>query len=139
MKRFFSIGVLLQSIAAVMAVGSLIFCGLGARQAFERRQTDERVLHIVGVSRDLFTVLQEIRLERGTLNNSLALTTVVPATGSAGFRARRDAGDQAFDEALAGLANDPSPETRAMLPDIAQRRQVFDAVRDEVEAAVKRP
>jgi signal transduction histidine kinase/FixJ family two-component response regulator len=139
MKRLFSISVLLQSIAVLMAIASFVVCWTGVERAIARRETAERVLRIVGVSRDLFSVLQEIRLERGVLNDTLASSQVVPPSGSARFKARRDAADRLLESALAKLAQDPTPTTQQALGDIRARRVAFNQTRDEVLAAVKRP
>jgi signal transduction histidine kinase/FixJ family two-component response regulator len=139
MKRLNSIRVLLQSIAGLMAAASFVVCGAVVQKAMVRRDTAERVLQIVGVSRDLFAVMQEIRFERGVVNNTLASPRVARANGSSAFRAQRDTADRLLDSALAKLAMDRAPETRRALAEIAARRVVFNRTRDEALAALERP
>ena len=139
MKRLTSISVLLQTVMALMAVMSVALCVTGVQRAIARRHTAERVLHIVDVSRDLFTALEEIRLERGTLSNALAMPKVTALQGSARWRERRAECERRFGRAMAKLRDDPSPQTQAALRDIAARRQVFQATLDQVQAALKAP
>jgi signal transduction histidine kinase/CheY-like chemotaxis protein len=139
MKRLTSISVLLQTIMAAMAIMAVVICFSGVQRAIARRQTAERVLHIVDVSRDLFTALEEIRLERGSLSNALAKPTVVPPQGYPAWRTRRAECERRFDRAMAKLSGDPSPETQAALRDIAARRLAFQATLDQVLAALRLP
>jgi signal transduction histidine kinase/ActR/RegA family two-component response regulator len=139
MKRLLSISVLLQTIMALVAVISVAICVFGVQKSLARRQTAQRVLYIVDVSRDLITSLQEIRLERGSLRNALDMPKVESPQGSANFWARRAECQRLFNRAMAKLAEDPSPETQAAVRNIAARRAAFMATLDEVLAALKRP
>jgi signal transduction histidine kinase/ActR/RegA family two-component response regulator len=139
MKRLLSISVLLQTLTAVVAVALVVVCGLGVQKAFERRQTAERVLNIIGASRDFYTAMQTVRLERGGLNNALALPDAAPAgmfptflTGNAGAQRR-------IDDALAKLADDPSPDFRTAAAAVRARRGAYQAAFDEAMAAARLP
>jgi signal transduction histidine kinase/ActR/RegA family two-component response regulator len=138
MKRLFSISASLQSITAVMAIALVVICSVAVQRAFERRQTAERVLVNVGVSRDLFAGLQEIRLERG-IQSALAAPQVMAPTASAALDARRADAERHFQSALDRLAQDPSPATRAEAADIGARFRAFETVRDQAMAAARLP
>src|SRR5580698_6735129 len=139
MNRLFSISVIFQAITAVMAVTLVAVCGVSAQHAFERRQTDERVLRIVDVSRDLFTAMQEIRLERGGLDGALASTVIYPPRLTPAMAAQRAQTERSLDSALAKLANDPSPETQLELGQIRAQRRIYEAAEAEVTAELRRP
>ena len=139
MQRLSSISWLMHSIAALVAVSAVAFCGVGLQNALEHRRTADRVLHIVGVSRDLFRVLRDARIERGGLVTAMASPTVVPPNGAPEFRARFANTQKVFDSVLATLAQDPAPDVRAALKEIAARRAVYRAVREQAVAAVHMP
>jgi signal transduction histidine kinase/AmiR/NasT family two-component response regulator len=139
MKGLFSISWLMRCIVAVAAVGAVSVCGLGLQKALDHRRTAERVLYIVDVSRDLFRVLQDVRVERGGLANALTSPAVIPPTGSPGFRARFAQSEQVYAAAMAKLAADASPQTRAEVREIEARHAAFLAVRADAIAAVHRP
>jgi signal transduction histidine kinase/ActR/RegA family two-component response regulator len=139
MKRLLSISVLLRSITAVMVVAVLGLCGLGVVKAFQRRDTAERVLVSVGISRDLYSALQEVRLERGGFNTALERQDEVSPQILTLYHHRKADSERLLDSALARLARDPSPETQSALAVIAQRRQAFEQVRDQVVAAMALP
>ena len=139
MKRLFSISWLMHSIAAVAALASLAMCGLGLQKALDHRRTAERVLQIVDVSRDLFRVLQDVRVERGALANAITSPAVIPPSGSPGFRARFAQSEKVYAGVLAKLDQDASPATRADVRAIRARRAAWLAVRGEAIAAVHRP
>ena len=68
-----------------MAVTLVAVCGVGAERAVQRRETAERELQTVSISRDLFNAMQEIRLERGGLDGALATPAPLsPATLASG-------------------------------------------------------
>ena len=139
MNRLFSISVIFQSITAVMAVILVAVCGLGAQAAFERRQTDERLLRIVDVSRDLFGAMQEIRLERGGLDGALASAVVYPPQLTPAMAAARAQTNRSLDAVFAKLASDPSPETRSQLAQIRAQRAIYDALHAKTTAELRLP
>ena len=106
MKRLFSISWLMHSIAAVAALASVAVCGLGLQKALDHRRTAERVLQIESVSRDLFSVLQDVRIERGGLGNAISSPAVIPPAGSPGFRARFAQSEKVYAAVLAKLDQD---------------------------------
>jgi signal transduction histidine kinase/AmiR/NasT family two-component response regulator len=139
MKRLFSISWLMHSIAALVAITAVALSAFGLQKALTHRHTAERVLYIVGVSRDFFEVLQDVRIERGGLINALASPQVQPPAGSPGFRARFARTQKTFDAVLAVLEHDPEPDVRAAVTQIRARRAAYVAVRNEAMAAVHRP
>ena len=136
MKRLFSISWLMHSIAAVAAVASIAVCGVGLQKALEHRRTADRVLQIESVSRDLFRVLQDVRIERGGLADAISSPAVIPPAGNPGFRARFAQSEKVYADVLAKLDRDASPQTRAELRDIRAAHLAFLAVRSQAIAAV---
>ena len=103
----------MHSIAAVVALATVAVCGLGLQRALDHRRTAERVQQIVGVSRDFFRVLQDVRIERGGLANALTSPVVIPPAGVPGFRARFAQSEKVYAAVLGMLDQDASPATRA--------------------------
>ena len=136
MNRLFSISALFQSITALMAVTLVLTCGMSAERAFQRRQTDEQVLNIVDMSRDLFNAMQETRSQRGGLELLLASPEVLPRETPV-WAAVRERQSQAVDSALAKLAT--QPRLAADAARIAAARKPYLAAQAEVMAALKRP
>ncbi|HEY3800034.1 MAG TPA: histidine kinase dimerization/phospho-acceptor domain-containing protein [Caulobacteraceae bacterium] len=117
----------------------IAICALGAEHAYERRQTAERVQHMVRVSRDLFTALQEVRLLRGGINAGLQMPNPVTAPISRASQQRDLASQQALADAMTLMSGDPSPSARQAVADIRARDRDFLATRDQAMAAMKLP
>jgi signal transduction histidine kinase/AmiR/NasT family two-component response regulator len=140
MNRLFSISLMLQGIATIMAVTLVIMCGASAKGAFDHRQTDEKALRVIDASRHLFNAMQEIRLERGGLNGALVTPTSFPEASFQSVLAARAQSNRDLDTALAELAaTDPSPETRGQLAEIRARRADYVTVQAQVMSALRRP
>jgi len=129
----------MHSIATVAVLASVTMCGLGLQKALDHRRTAERVLEIVGVSRDFFRVLQDVRIERGGLSNAITSPVVYPPSGAPGFRARLAQSEKIYTAVMAKLDQDPSLATPAEVSEIRARHAAYVAVRAEGVAAVHRP
>src|SRR4051812_7172107 len=94
MKRYFTIGVLPQTMTGLLTlaiVATLSMQALDARRAHERAHRDST---LIDISHDLFTATFNIRLERGAVNGALITpTSIEPGTNNelTTFRARSDA------------------------------------------------
>ncbi len=139
MKRFVSISWLMHTIAALVAVSVVAASALGLQQALAHRRMAERVLRDVSVSRGLFTVLQNARMERGGLANALASPLAQPPVGVPSFRAQHAQAARVFDATLDQLARDRSPDTMVAVREIRARRADYEALRDQAIAAAHRP
>jgi signal transduction histidine kinase len=138
-NRLFSISVIFQSITALMAVTLVWICGANALHAFQRRQTDEQVLRVAGVSRDLFAAMQEIRLERGGLDLMLASPQLLPAKDPPALAIARARANLSLDAALGELAGEPSPDLHDRVAQIRAQRTIYDQTQAAVMAALRRP
>jgi PAS domain S-box-containing protein len=139
MKRFRSISTLLQAITGLMAVSLVATFAVSAQHAFERRQVAERVFAIAGISRDLFTALQLLRVERGTVNTALEtrLTADRRTRGEVATLRRQSA--DTLDSALAKLEAAGLSETPSAEAAIRSRRDTLATLRDQADAALEQP
>ena len=100
MKKFLSLGVILQAITGVMVAALIVACVVSAGRAYERREAARHVLFATEVSRGLFDAMQSLRLERGAVGLALVRPDVSdqPQIILAQFR---DPAEKALDEAFA--------------------------------------
>jgi len=139
MNRLFSISVIFRSITAIMAVTLVAVCGVGAERAVQRRETAERELQTVSISRDLFNAMQEIRLERGGLDGALATPAPMSPATLASVLVARAQSNRSLDRALAKLAEDPSAQAQGELASVRALRSRYQAAQAEVMAALRLP
>jgi signal transduction histidine kinase/CheY-like chemotaxis protein len=139
MNRLLSIRVLLQVITGLMVLGLIAVCGLSAVHAFERRQAAARIVHVTGVSRDLFDAMQGLRLERGLMAGALATPEAHPLDTPAPVKAMRDHSAAALASALAKLSPTDIAAAKALLREVETRREVFLQARKDVDVALKSP
>ena len=139
MKRLMSISFLLLATTGLMAVILVVSFAVSAHHAFERRQSAQQVVATVGISRDLFTALQNVRVERGTVNTALATATPADAEALHDIEAVRGKSGKALDSALARLNGDTDDGAAHGVWEINQARDRFIQVRREVDAALPLP
>jgi signal transduction histidine kinase/ActR/RegA family two-component response regulator len=145
MKRLLSLGVILQAITGVMVIALIAACAISASQAYQRREAARGVLFATDISRDLFTAMQGLRLERGAVGMALAR----PATFTDApkrLAVFRQPSDAALTRALARLADRPAGDREAYGAGVADQIAHIRALRAEVlslrglvEAALARP
>jgi signal transduction histidine kinase/FixJ family two-component response regulator len=104
MKRLLSLGVILQAITGLMVVALIAAGAVSAGQAYQRREAARRVLFATDISRDLFTAMQGLRLERGAVAVALTRPTVLSDVAQRLAALRAD-GDPALDRALDTLSD----------------------------------
>ncbi len=71
MKRFTTISNLLQLITGVMAAVLVFTFAVSAERAWERWNVSLEARAVSAASRDLFMGMQNLRVERGTVNTAL--------------------------------------------------------------------
>jgi hypothetical protein len=76
-KRYLSISMLLQAVTVLMTLVLVSICAVYAMGALESREEARRVPILVDVSSDLFTAIQNFRLERGNVNTALRTSTAI--------------------------------------------------------------
>jgi PAS domain S-box-containing protein len=139
MKRFLSISTLLQAITGLMAVSLVATFAVSAQHAFERRQVAERVFVIADISRDLFTALQLIRVERGTVNTALETRQPVDQRTRGEVATLRSRSAVALDAALAKLDSAGLADAQSAAAEIRSRRDTLASVREQADAALDQP
>jgi PAS domain S-box-containing protein len=137
MKKLLSISVLLQAITGLMVVTLVAMFALSAEQAFERRQVAKRVFTVADLSRDMFRAMQQIRVERGTVNTALETPEIIDPDTQADIAALRDKSGKALDSALAKLDAAALDRTAPWLNEIRQRRAVLIQLREQADAALR--
>ena len=145
MKRFLSLSLLLQAITGLMAIALVAACAVSAGQAYQRREAAQRVLFITGVSRDLFTAMQNLRLERAGVGFALwsPEATSDPTGKLAAVRGRADGAlDRAIDRLTRGStaadAADAQATVRALARIAVLKAQVAD-LRRAADAVIPLP
>jgi len=139
MRRWLSIGVLLQAITGVMVIVLVTSLALTARHAFEHKMEARHTLLVTGGSRDLYAAMQSLRVERGGVMGALAGNKDV-SEGQWRWLARtRRASDRALDSALNTLGPIASLDDRRALYDIRAKRQALVIMRRRVDAALSAP
>ncbi len=133
MARTISINALLNALIGLLAVGLITAMTVAAYDAWERQRTADRVNAIAGVINPLFIALQNLRVERGTVNTALATAAPVDAGTRSDITAARNAAGPALAQAQARLGAVALP-AKAQLTDalvgaekeVAARRQAAD-------------
>ncbi|MEJ0072111.1 MAG: methyl-accepting chemotaxis protein [Pseudomonadota bacterium] len=104
MTQTISINALLKSLIGLLAAGLIAAFALSAYDAWRVQRTADRVYAIVGAINPLFLALQNLRVERGTVNTALATPQPVDAGTQADVAAVRQVAGPAIERALARMA-----------------------------------
>ena len=143
MNRPFSISTLLQAITGLVVAVLAGLCVVSAVKAYRHQEAAQRVLFATDVSRDLFTAMQSLRLERATTLHEIELRDLTTTDARNRARARRAQVDEALDRALAKLAGDgpqiADGDARAALNAVSARHAEFISTRIAVNEALQRP
>ena len=115
MKRFLSLGLILQAVTGLMVIALIAACGVSAGQAYQRREAAQRVVFATEVSRNLFDAMQGLRLERGAVGVALSAQTQMP-DAAARLDPFRKPSDLALSKALDDLS---SRQAQALIPNRA--------------------
>jgi signal transduction histidine kinase len=139
MTNRLSIGVLLQAVTGLMAVALVAGFATVAGVAYERKQTAERVHVTADVSRDLFLAMQNLMVERGTVNTALAMPQIIDAVTTDTVAALRGQSEQALNSALAKLAKAQLVGTAPSIAAIRANHERLAERRRQADAAVLQP
>ena len=139
MKRIASISVLLLATTGVMAIVLVASFALSARHALQRQQAAEQAQAIVGISRNLFTAMQSLRVERGTINTGLATSEPIDARTQGEIAALRATSDRALRAAMAEQAARPNLNVQGAVHEVQRRRSAFLATRQLADAQLHAP
>ncbi len=133
-----SVGALLKSVIGILGAVVIVMLAQNAWEAFARYRTANRGAAVVDISRNLFTALHNLRVDRSTtfrdVNGDRTLTGLAKQTQDV-----RTAEMAALTPALAALEALDFPQKQAMLPGILQSAKKFAAMHAETAAAVTQP
>ena len=90
MNRSWSISTLLQAITCLVVAVLAGLCAVSAVNAYWRHEAAQRVLFATDVSRDLFTAMQHLRVERATTLAEIELPDQMTTDAANRSQARRD-------------------------------------------------
>jgi len=142
MNRLFSISTLLQAATGLVVAVLAGLCAVSAVKAYRGHEAAQRVVFATDVSRDLFTAMQTVRLERAKTLGEIERDDL-SSQAAQDARVRRDRADAALDRALAKLAHGSTlggdPRAQAALSAARARRAEFIAVRSAVDETLGRP
>src|SRR6185295_9000333 len=97
MARTISIHVLLTALIGTIAGALVVVFALSAHQAWQEQRTADRVTTITEAITPLFIALQNLRVERGTVNTALATPAAVDPGTRADVAALRAASGPALE------------------------------------------
>jgi signal transduction histidine kinase len=139
MTKRLSISLLLQAVTGLMAIALVGGFAIVAGVAYERWQTAERVLVAADVSRDLFMAMQNLMVERGTVNTALAIPQPIDAVTAGTVTALRGQSERALNSALAKLTRANLVGTGPAIAAIRASHDRFTELRRQADAAVLQP
>jgi signal transduction histidine kinase len=139
MTKRLSISVLLQAVTGLMAVALVAGFGIVAAVAWERWQTAERVTLAADVSRDLFMAMQNLMVERGTLNTALVVPQPIDKVTADTVAALRGQSERALTAALEKLAKAHLVGAAPAIARIAASHDRVAELRREADAAATLP
>ncbi|MBV8165895.1 MAG: HAMP domain-containing protein [Alphaproteobacteria bacterium] len=134
MTRTMSINLVLKSLIGLMATGLVVVFALSAYDAWREQRTADRVQSIAETINPLFIAMQNLRVERGTVNTALATASPVDAGTLADIAAVRGAAGPALERALKRVETIALPDkarlTGALIDAdraVVERRRAADA------------
>ncbi|HWG81302.1 MAG TPA: HAMP domain-containing methyl-accepting chemotaxis protein [Stellaceae bacterium] len=139
MNRFASISNLLQMITGIMAAVLVFTFAIAAGRDWERWNAALEARAVSGVSGDLFTALQNIRVERGTVNTALTAAEAASAETQADIAALRHKSEGALQSALARLDKLQLGEELTRVSDLQSKRSTLAKLRQEADTAMRLP
>jgi len=130
---------LLQAVTVLLTAVLVTICAVYAMNALEKREQARRVPILVNISSDLFTAIQNFRLERGNVNTALRVSTAVDADSQSQIAKLRVGSAKALDTALTKLralnVDDAGPAIEA----IGESRNALVQRRQEIDDALQQP
>ena len=139
MTKLLSLSMRLQAITFLMVALVLATMAVSAASTFERLQAARQALAIVDISQDMFEAMQDVRVERGTVNTALATPTPVSPRTWDDIKALRLRSGAALDAALAKLAVAGPVASADDVQGIHTRLATFLDMRRRADAALHLP
>ena len=139
MTKRLSISVLLQAVTGLMAIALVASFAIIAGVAYDHRQTAERVLVTADVSRDLFMAMQNLMVERGTMNTALVIPPPIDKVTADTVAALRGLSEGALNAALIRLTDAHLVGTESAIAAIRANHDHFAELRRQADAAAQLP
>jgi signal transduction histidine kinase len=139
MKRHFSISLLLPTVTGFLTLVLVAIFAIYGVQALESRERARRVPLVVDISTDLFAALQNLRIERGTVNGALATPAIADPTMRNEIAELRVRSAVALDSALAKLNALTVDGIKPAIEGIRESRIALGKRRQETDAALLKP
>ncbi len=137
MTRTMSINLVLKSLIGVIAAGLVVVFALSAYEAWQEQRTADRVQAIAEAINPLFIALQNLRVERGTVNTALATPALVDAGTQADIAALRKASGPAVERALKQVETIALHDKAQLTGALADAARAVDERRRAADAALQ--
>ena len=138
-KRHLSISMLLQTVTVLLTLVLVTICAVYAMNALESREQARRVPILVDISSDLFTAIQNFRLERGDVNTALRISTAIDADSQSQIAKMRVGSAKALDTALTKLRDLNVDDAGPAIETIGKSRDALAQQRQQVDASLQQP
>ena len=138
-KPSLSISVLLQAVTALMTLMLVGIFAIYATRALERREQAGRVPSIVDVSYDLFAAVQALRIERGSVNAALAVTSLIDPDLKTEIITSRVQSEQSLDSAFVKLLGISARATAPAIEELRESHIAVAELRRKIDAALQQP
>lgn len=138
-RKLVSIKILLLVVTGLMTLALVGVFATAAERAFMDRAAAQHVHQVVSISRNLFLAMQDIRVERGTVNTSIETAAPIDRETQQEITRLRLRSSTALDAALAQIAAIGIPLSDPGLAQILDARGTFDRIRINVDAALRQP
>jgi hypothetical protein len=139
MKRFLTISVLLRAVTGLMTLALVaVFAGYALR-ALESQEQARRVPLIVDISNDLFAAIQNIRVERSAIHDSLVTPEVIDIDMQKEIGDTRARSAKALDSALAKMDAIALTKIGPAIGEIRESRNALTLLRGRIDPALHQP
>src|SRR5258705_9232218 len=130
---------LLQTVTVLMTLVLVTICAVYAMRALESREQARRVPILVDISSDLFTAIQNFRLERGNVNTALRTSTAVDTDSQSENAKLRVRSAKALDSALTKLRALKVDDAGPAIETIREGRSALVQRRQDIDDALRHP
>jgi signal transduction histidine kinase len=139
MKRFLTISVLLQTVTGLMTLVLVaIFAGYAVR-ALESQEQARRVPILVDISNDLFAAIQNVRVERSAIHDSLVTPEAIDVAMQKEIGDTRARSAKALDSALAKMDAIALSKIGPAIGEIRESRNALTLLRGRIDPALHQP
>ena len=137
MTKLLSLSSRLQAITILMVAVLLGTIAASAASTYARLQSARQALAIVDITQDMFEAMQDLRVERGTVNTALATPTAVDAGAWSEIQALRRRSGIALQAALSKLSLAGPVASAKDMREIHARLDAFLVLRRRADSALR--